>query len=105
LPRFPPALRHRRYRLLWLGLIISVAGTQMQTAAILWHVNQLNPQPIALGAVGLARIFPFLLFSLLAGVAADVWNRRRLLFITQSALAVLALVLAWSTSKATTRWD
>jgi len=97
LPRFPPALRHRRYRLLWLGLIISVAGTQMQTAAILWHVNQLNPQPIALGAVGLARIFPFLLFSLLAGVAADVWNRRRLLFITQSALAVLALVLAWST--------
>jgi MFS family permease len=97
LPRFPPALLHRRYRLLWLGLIISVAGTQMQTAAILWHVNQLNPQPIALGAVGLARILPFLLFSLVAGVAADVWNRRRLLFITQSALALLALTLAWAT--------
>jgi MFS family permease len=97
LPRFPPALRHRRYRLLWLGLIISVAGTQMQTAAILWHVNQLNPQPIALGGVGLARILPFLLFSLVAGVAADVWNRRRILFITQSALALFALVLAGMT--------
>jgi len=69
----------------------------MQTAAILWHVNQLNPAPLALGAVGLARILPFLLFSLGAGVAADVWNRRRLLFVTQSVLALLALILAWAT--------
>jgi MFS family permease len=97
LPRFPPALRHRRYRLLWFGLIISVAGTQMQTAAILWHVNQLNPAPIALGGVGLARILPFLLLSLVAGVAADMWNRRRVLFITQSALALFALLLAGMT--------
>jgi MFS family permease len=97
LPRFPPALRHRRYRLLWLGLIISMAGTRMQSAAILWHVNQLSPEPIALGAVGLARFVPFLLFSLAAGVAADVWNRRRLVFVTQSILALLALVLALAT--------
>jgi MFS family permease len=97
LPRFPPALRHRRYRLLWLGLIISVAGTRMQSAAILWHVNQLSPEPIALGAVGLARFLPFLLFSLAAGVAADVWNRRRLVFVTQSMLAALALGLALAT--------
>ncbi len=69
----------------------------MQTAAILWHVNQLNPQPIALGAVGLARILPFLLFSLVAGVAADVWNRRRLMLLTQSGLALLALFLGWKT--------
>jgi MFS family permease len=99
MPRFPPALRHRRYRLLWLGLIISVAGTQMQTAAILWHVNQLSPEPIALGGVGLARILPFLFFSLVAGVAADVWNRRKLVFLTQSGLALLALVLAGATFK------
>jgi len=69
----------------------------MQTAAILWHVNQINPQPIALGAVGLARILPIIFLSLVAGVAADAWNRRRLLFVTQSGLALLALILGWTT--------
>src|SRR3970282_1121370 len=82
--RFPPALRHRQFRLLWLGLVISVTGSQMQTPAILWHVNQISPQPIALGAVGLARILPIIFLSLFAGVAADRWNRGRLLAGTQS---------------------
>jgi MFS family permease len=77
--------------------MISVAGTQMQMAAILWHVNEISHQPIALGAVGLARILPIILFSLLAGVAADIWNRRRLLFFTQSGLALLALFLGFAT--------
>lgn len=77
--------------------MISVTGTQMQTAAILWHVNQINPQPIALGAVGLARIAPIVFLSLFAGVAADSWNRRRILLVTQSGLALLALILGWTT--------
>ena len=94
---FPPALRHRRFRLLWFGLLISVAGTQMQSAAILWHVNQLNPQPIALGAVGLARVLPVIIFSLMAGVAADTFNRRRLLFVTQALLAFLSAALGFLT--------
>ncbi len=69
----------------------------MQSAAILWHVNQIDPQPIALGAVGLARILPIIFLSLVAGVAADTYNRRRVLFVTQSGLALLALVLGWTT--------
>lgn len=93
----PPALRYRRYRLLWIGLLISVAGTQMQTAAILWHVNELSGEPIALGGVGLARIAPVLIFSLLAGPLADTWNRRRLMLLTQTSLALLAALLAWIT--------
>jgi MFS family permease len=95
--RLPPALRHRRFRLLWFGLLISVAGTQMQVAAILWHINELSGEPIALGGVGLARIVPVLVFSLLAGALADTWNRRRLMLITQTALALLAASLAWIT--------
>jgi len=89
----PPALRHRGFRLLLSGLFISIAGTQMQSAAILWHVNQLSPHPIALGAVGLARVFPVLVFSLVAGVAADSYNRRRLMFVTQAGLALLSALL------------
>ena len=90
----PPSLQNRRFRLLWLGQMISIAGTQMQVWALLWHIRNLTDQPIALGGVGLARIIPVLLFSLLGGVVADVVNRRNVLFITQSVMALSALALA-----------
>jgi MFS family permease len=90
----PPSLRHRRYRLLWFGMMISIAGTQMQIWAIFWHIRTLTDQPIALGAVGLARIIPVIFFSLIGGAVADVANRRNLLFVTQTAMALGALALA-----------
>jgi MFS family permease len=93
----PPALQHRRYRLLWMGLLISIAGTRMQTAAVLWHIRTLSDQPIHLGMVGLVNILPVLFFSLLAGTVADTFNRRRLMFASQSAAAVLAGLLGWFT--------
>ncbi|MBM3125013.1 MAG: MFS transporter [Chloroflexi bacterium] len=89
----PPALKHRRFRYLWLGQLISITGTQMQVWALFWHVSQLNKNPIALGGIGLARILPVLLFSLIGGALADSFNRRTILFITQSAAALLALSL------------
>jgi hypothetical protein len=42
----PPALRHRRFFYLWLGQLISVAGTQMQIWALFWHIRNLTDQPI-----------------------------------------------------------
>jgi len=95
--RIPPALRHRRFRLLWAGLAISIAGSQMQVWALLWHIRELTEQPIALGGIGLARILPILAFSLVGGALADAVNRRRVLFITQGVMAMTALVLAWLT--------
>ena len=95
--RVPPAIRHRRFRLLWISLMISIAGTQMQTWALFWHIRTLTDQPIALGGVGLARILPIFLFSLLGGAVADAANRRKLLFATQFLLALVATVLAWLT--------
>ena len=89
----PPALRHRRFRLLWLGLMISIAGTQMQIWALFWHIRTLTDQPIALVGVGLARILPLVIFSLVGGAVADVVNRRRLLLVTQTAMTLLALTL------------
>jgi MFS family permease len=73
--------------------MISVAGGQMQTAAVLWHVNEISGEPIALGGVGLVRLLPILLFSLIAGAVADVVNRRLLMLVTQVILSVLALLL------------
>ncbi len=95
----PPALTHRKYFYLWLGLLISVAGSQMQFAAIHWHVRELTgePDPLALGGIGLARILPVLIFSIIGGSVADNFNRRKILFLTQSVAALQAAALAYLT--------
>ena len=93
----PPALHHRRFRLLWAGLLVSIAGSQMQLWALFWHIRTLTDQPIALGAVGLARILPVIIFSLIGGAVADTLNRRRILFLTQSGMALVAFALGWLT--------
>jgi MFS family permease len=69
----------------------------MQIWALLWHVRILSDQPIALGGIGLARILPVIVFSLIGGAVADSANRRRILFVTQSVMALVALLLAWLT--------
>src|SRR5512146_620113 len=89
----PPSLKHRRFFYLWFGQLLSIAGTQMQIWALLWHIRTLTDQPIALGGVGLARIFPVIIFSLVGGAIADSFDRRMILFFTQSAAALLALAL------------
>lgn len=78
----------------------------MQTAAILWHVSLLVPdnrRALALGMVGLVRIAPVVLFSLLSGVAADVFDRRRLMLFTQIVMATFAALLAALTWHGLTR--
>jgi MFS family permease len=74
--------------------MVSVAGTQMQLWALFWHIRTLTDKPIALGGVGLARILPIIVFSLIGGAVADVVNRRKVLFISQTSMAVAALALA-----------
>jgi len=71
----------------------------MQSAAIHWHIRDLTgvPDPMALGGIGLARILPVVVFSIIGGTVADNFNRRNILFITQSVLALQALVLAYLT--------
>lgn len=91
------ALRHRNFRLLWTGQLFSVTGTTLHSAAALWHVSLLAPpeqKALALGAVGLVRIAPILVFSILGGMVADARDRRRVLYCTQSLLALSAAVLA-----------
>jgi MFS family permease len=91
------ALQHRNFRLLWSGQLVSFSGSMMQTAAILWHVSLLVPadrKALALGLIGLTRVVPIIAFSLAAGVVADALDRRRLMMLTQSAMAIIAVALA-----------
>jgi MFS family permease len=89
----PPALKHRGFALLWLGLMISMVGTQMQQWALFWHISQLSRNPIAVSIVGGVRFVAVLAFSLLGGLVADRYNRKTILFITQSTAMLVAAVL------------
>jgi MFS family permease len=88
------ALQHRDFRRLATAQLVSGIGSQMQGVAINWHVYLLTRSPLALGLVGLARVLPIVGFSLFGGVLADRYDRRKLMLITQSAMAVVATVLA-----------
>jgi MFS family permease len=90
----PPSLKHKKFFYLWLGQLISITGTQMQLWALFWHINQLDENPMALGGIGVARILPVIIFSLIGGALADSFDRRKVMFATQSIAAVLALTLA-----------
>src|SRR5262245_64627571 len=74
-----------------------MAGSMMQSAAILWHVSLLVPpaqRGVALGMVGLVRVVPIVGFSLVSGVVADAMDRRRLMLVTQTGMALCAAALA-----------
>jgi MFS family permease len=92
------ALRHRDFRLYWFGQLVSVTGTQMQIAAINWHIYLLTRSSLALGGVGLVRVVPIILCSLAGGVVADVFDRKRLMIITQSVMMISAAFLAYITA-------
>jgi MFS family permease len=91
--RVPPALTHRNFALLWSGLLISLVGSQMQQWALFWHISQLSKDPIAVSVVGAVRFAAVLCFSLWGGLVADRYNRRKILFFTQSTAMLVALLL------------
>lgn len=89
----PPALRYRRFTLLWGGHFISVIGSQMQLWSLYWHIRTLSDQPIAVSGIGLARFIPILTFALVGGVTADLFNRRKVMFVSQTTMALVAAAL------------
>jgi MFS family permease len=91
--RVPPALKYRRFMLIWVGLIISMIGSQMQQWALFWHISILSKDPIAVSVVGGVRFAAVLAFSLIGGLVADRYERRRILFITQGTAMLIALAL------------
>jgi len=65
----------------------------MQSAAILWHVYAITHSAMALGVVGLVRVVPIVGFSLISGVVADSFDRRKLMLLAQSGMAICAILL------------
>lgn len=88
------ALRHRNYRLWFIGQLVSLVGTWMQTTAQAYLLYQLTNSPLYLGLVGFASGAPSWLFMLYGGLVADRMSRRTLLIITQTTMMLLAFILA-----------
>jgi MFS family permease len=88
------ALQDQNFRRLWTSLAISAVGTWMQIVALSLLVLDLtHGSALALGTVSLAQALSFLIFTPAGGTFADRFDRRRLLLLTQSIMAGLALVL------------
>jgi MFS family permease len=93
------ALRHRNYRLYFIGMVISLTGGWMQIVAAGWLVLRVTGSPLMLGVITAVETLPALFFSLLAGALADRIDKRRFAIITQSLLALQALglgLLVWT---------
>jgi len=87
-------LRHRDFRLLWCGLVVSAVGTWMQIVAQALLVLDLSHgSAVALGLVALAQAAAFLAFALFGGAVADRVDKRRLLIFTQTLSLVFAVLL------------
>jgi MFS family permease len=88
------SLHARNYRLYFTGQGLSLIGTWMQRVAMAWLVYRLTGSALVLGVVGFAGRIPTLLLAPFAGVAADRWPRRRILYTTQSLSMLQAALLA-----------
>jgi MFS family permease len=88
------ALRHRNFRLFFFGQLISLVGTWMQTIAQQWLVYRLTGSAAMLGVVSVMGLLPLIPMALWGGSLADRMSKRTIIVITQTAMMMLAFVLA-----------
>jgi MFS family permease len=94
LPDMAPLRESRSFRLLWIGQLISLSGSQLRLVALPYQIFLLTGSSFAVGLIGVFQAVPLLVLSLFGGVIADAVDRRRLLLITQVGLAGVSLALA-----------
>lgn len=88
------AFKNRNYSLFFAGQSVSQIGTWMQRTGVSWLVYSITDSAYMLGLSVFAMQFPSFLFSLLGGIAADRYDRYKLLLVTQVASMVQAILLA-----------
>lgn len=88
------AFKHPNFRLFFAGQSISLIGTWIHTMAMSWMVYRLSGSAFLLGLTGFASMAPIFFFSPLGGLAADRFNRQKLLILTQWLACGHAVVMA-----------
>src|SRR6202163_2059897 len=88
------ALQHRNFQLFFVGQLVSLIGTWMQSTAQLWLVYKLTKSAALLGVFGFANQVPILFLASIGGYVGDRYNRHKGVIATQTAAMILAFVLA-----------
>ena len=89
-----PLRRHRAFRRLWLGQLVSGFGSQLTIVAVAYQSYELTHSTLIVGLVSLAQLGPLLIGSLIGGSLVDAKDRRRVLLVTQVVLGSASLGLA-----------
>ena len=89
-----PLRASRQFRLLWLGMMVSAAGSQFTVVAAPLQVYLLTQSGATVGLLSLAQIVPLVLGSFVGGALADAYDRRTLLLVAQVLLALISVGLA-----------
>ena len=87
------ALRHRNFRLFWIGYLIAVFGQNIEIVAQGWLMYDLTNSPLFLGLAGASNAVPQIALSFFGGAIADRVDRRRLLLFTQAILMSIFVAL------------
>ena len=88
------ALRHRNYRLYFVGQLVSLLGLHLQITAMTWLAYQMTEQSLWAALVGAVQVLPTFVLGAWGGSLADRWSKRGLIFSAQVVLLLLALLLA-----------
>src|SRR6187397_1999184 len=91
-------LQSRMFRGLWLANLVSAIGTMIQGVGAAWLMTTLAGAPDLVALVQTATQAPVLLFALLAGTVADLWDRRRVLLLAQFWTVLASAGLAFLSS-------
>src|SRR5215475_13054814 len=86
-------LRHRDFRLLFWGQLISMMGSQITYVAVPFQVYQLTRSPLLVGLLGIFELVPVLALSMVGGLIADHGDRRKVVLITELIFAILSALL------------
>ena len=89
-----PLRKHRAFRRLWLGQVVSGMGSQLTIVGVAYQTYRLTHSSFMVGLVSLVQLGPLLIGSLWGGSIVDAHDRRRVLLVTQVTLAATSLGLA-----------
>jgi MFS family permease len=97
-------LRHRNYRLLYVGQAVSLLGSMITYVALPYQMYHLTGSTLAVGLLGLAELVPLLTTAFVGGLLADAVNRRRMAQVSDVALAAGSATLALLAATGTSAW-
>ena len=89
-----PLRRHRDFRLLFIGRLVSFFGSMISSVAFPYQVYQLTHSVLLVGALGVLEFAAILAFAFVGGALADARDRRAMVLLSEAALMACSLALA-----------